>query len=96
MTLIVLWVAQHEHDDEVGSFAIERDGDLDPELFNGWLGQLLREKGIDLFRMKGFLSLWVSLDATFFRGFICFSMLSRTSPGVTSPGAIRLSSLAVT
>ena len=51
------WVAQHEHDDEVGSFAIERDGDLDPELFNGWLGQLLREKGIDLFRMKGFLSL---------------------------------------
>ena len=24
------WVAQHEHDDEVGSFAIERDGDLRP------------------------------------------------------------------
>ena len=51
------WVAQHEHDDEVGSFAIERDGTLDPEKFNLWLGRLLGEKGIDIFRMKGFLSL---------------------------------------
>jgi len=51
------WVAQHEHDDEVGSFAIERDGTLDPEKFNMWLGRLLGEKGIDIFRMKGFLSL---------------------------------------
>ena len=25
------WVAQHEHDDEVGSFSIEKDGDLDEE-----------------------------------------------------------------
>ena len=25
------WVAQHEHDDEVGSFAIEREGDVHPE-----------------------------------------------------------------
>ena len=25
------WVSQHEHDDEVGSFSIERDGDLDEE-----------------------------------------------------------------
>ena len=23
------WVAQHEHDDEVGSIAIEKDGDVD-------------------------------------------------------------------
>lgn len=51
------WVAQHEHDDEVGSFAIEREGDVDPEKFNGWLGKLLREKGVDIFRMKGFISL---------------------------------------
>lgn len=52
-----IWVAQHEHDDEVGSFAIERDGDLDPVKFNEWMGKLLRENGIDIFRMKGFLSL---------------------------------------
>ena len=51
------WVAQHEHDDEVGSFAIERDGDVDMDLMNAWLSKLLAEKGIDIFRMKGFVSI---------------------------------------
>ena len=51
------WVAQHEHDDEVGSFAIERSGDVDPERLNAWLGEILRERGVDIFRMKGFLSI---------------------------------------
>lgn len=50
------WVAQHEHDDEVGSIAIERIGDVDPEKLNIWLGTLLRERGVDIFRMKGFIS----------------------------------------
>ncbi|MDE2919030.1 MAG: GTP-binding protein [Chloroflexota bacterium] len=51
------WVAQHEHDDEVGSMAIELDGDVDPEKLNAWLGELLRERGVDIFRMKGFISI---------------------------------------
>jgi len=51
------WVAQHEHDDEVGSIAIEVDGDVDPNKLNAWLGELLRERGVDIFRMKGFISL---------------------------------------
>ena len=51
------WVAQHEHDDEVGSIAIEKDGDVDQEKLNKWLSQVLGEKGIDIFRMKGFLSI---------------------------------------
>ena len=51
------WVAQHEHDDEVGSFAIERSGDVDPDRLNAWLSEVLRERGIDIFRMKGFLSI---------------------------------------
>ena len=51
------WVAQHEHDDEVGSVAIETDGDVDPGRLNSWLGELLRERGVDIFRMKGFISL---------------------------------------
>ena len=51
------WVAQHEHDDEVGSIAIEKDGDVDPNRLNLWLGQLLSERGVDIFRMKGFISL---------------------------------------
>ena len=51
------WVAQHEHDDEVGSFAIERKGDVDIEKMNAWLSKLLAEKGVDIFRMKGFISI---------------------------------------
>ena len=51
------WVAQHEHDDEVGSIAIEKDGDVDQGKLNKWLSKVLGEKGIDIFRMKGFLSI---------------------------------------
>ncbi|MYF54581.1 GTP-binding protein [Candidatus Poribacteria bacterium] len=51
------WVAQHEHDDEVGSIAIDCGGDVDPERLNEWLSELLRERGVDIFRMKGFISL---------------------------------------
>ena len=51
------WVAQHEHDDEVGSIAIEVEGDVDGQALNQWLGTLLRERGVDIFRMKGFISL---------------------------------------
>ncbi len=50
------WVAQHEHDDEVGSIAIEMDGNVDPDELNAWLGKLLRERGVEIFRMKGFIS----------------------------------------
>jgi G3E family GTPase len=51
------WVAQHEHDDEVGSVAIDLPGTVDPDRLNAWLGELLRERGVDIFRMKGFLNL---------------------------------------
>ena len=51
------WVAQHEHDDEVGSVAIEKEGDVDPAKIDAWLGKLLFERGVDIFRMKGFISL---------------------------------------
>ncbi len=51
------WVAQHEHDDEVTSIAIERDGDVDIQKVSDWLSQLLAEKGVDIFRLKGFLSI---------------------------------------
>ncbi len=51
-----VWVAQHEHDDEVGSIAIECFGNVDPAKLNTWLGKLLAEKGVDIFRMKGYLS----------------------------------------
>ena len=50
------WQAEHEHDDEVSSIAIERFGDVDPEKLNTWMGRLLSEKGVDIFRTKGFIS----------------------------------------
>jgi len=52
-----LWVAQHEHDEEVTSVSIEMPGDADETLMNLWLGALLREQGEDIFRMKGFISI---------------------------------------
>jgi len=51
-----IWVPEHEHDDEVSSIAIERIGDVDPKKLNAWLSRLLAEKGVDIFRTKGFLS----------------------------------------
>ena len=51
------WVAQHEHDDEVTSIAIEREGDVDIQKVNDWLSQLLAERGVDIFRLKGFISI---------------------------------------
>ena len=62
------WVAQHEHDDEVGSFSIEKDGDLDEERLQAWISKLLREKGVDIFRMKGFLSIAGESNRFVFQG----------------------------
>ena len=63
-----IWVAQHEHDDDIGSFAIEKEGNIDPDRFNVWLTTLLRERGIDIFRMKGFLSLAGQSERYVFQG----------------------------
>ena len=49
--------AEHEHDDSVSSVSIVRPGNVHPLLVNGWLGELLREKGADIFRMKGVLAI---------------------------------------
>jgi G3E family GTPase len=62
------WVAQHEHDDEVGSIAIERDGDVNPQKLNTWISKLLQERGVDIFRMKGFISLAGETDRFVFQG----------------------------
>ena len=62
------WVAQHEHDDEVGSIAIEKDGDLDPIRFNNWIGELLQKRGIDIFRTKGFISVAEESQRFVFQG----------------------------
>ena len=40
----------------MSSIAIERIGDVYPEKLNAWLSRLLSEKGVDIFRTKGFIS----------------------------------------
>lgn len=47
----------HEHDNTVGSVGIELDGALDGGAVNKWMGELLKEKGTDIFRMKGILNI---------------------------------------
>ena len=48
---------EHLHDVSVTSVGISMTGDLDGVKLNAWLGVLLREKGVDIFRSKGILSI---------------------------------------
>lgn len=48
---------KHSHDNEVGSVGIEAAGDLDPQRFQNWIGQLLQNEGQNIYRSKGVLSL---------------------------------------
>lgn len=47
----------HQHDLSVTSVGIDRPGAVDLGRMNEWLGWLLREKGVDIFRMKGILNI---------------------------------------
>jgi len=47
----------HEHDETVTSIAIVEPGAVDGLKLNEWLGDLLRIKGVDIFRMKGILNI---------------------------------------
>jgi len=49
--------AEHEHDDSVTSMSIRLEGGLDLNSMEAWMGNLLRTKGADIFRMKGVLSI---------------------------------------
>jgi G3E family GTPase len=47
----------HVHDESVTSVGITISGDLDAKKLNAWMSELLKVKGLDIFRMKGVLSL---------------------------------------
>lgn len=47
----------HDHDDGVVSVVVEAEGNVNVTILDLWLGQVLRERSADLFRLKGFLSL---------------------------------------
>jgi len=46
----------HSHDERVGSFSIDTDRPINPERFQGWLSDVLKTHGTQLYRMKGFLN----------------------------------------
>ena len=58
----------HQHDVSVTSVGIELDGDLDQAKLNDWLGTLLAEQGVDIFRMKGILALAGEAERFVFQG----------------------------
>ncbi|HEY9818557.1 MAG TPA: GTP-binding protein [Candidatus Obscuribacterales bacterium] len=47
----------HEHDETVSSIAIVEAGALHGDRLNAWMGELLRDHGPDIFRMKGILNI---------------------------------------
>lgn len=47
----------HEHDETVGSIALVESGELDGDKLEAWIGELLRDHGPNIFRMKGILNL---------------------------------------
>jgi G3E family GTPase len=49
--------SEHLHDESVTSVGIEMPGTVNVDKINDWLGWLLGEKGTDIFRMKGILSI---------------------------------------
>src|SRR5262245_33800933 len=49
--------SEHQHDESVTSVGIDVEGTVDVEKLNGWLGDLLGNRGVDLFRSKGVLNL---------------------------------------
>ncbi len=49
--------ASHTHDDTVTSVGIALSGNVNLKKLNGWLSGLLQEKGPDIFRSKGILSI---------------------------------------
>jgi G3E family GTPase len=58
----------HEHNDAVTSVGISEPGDLDGKRLNDWISTLLREKGGDIYRMKGVLAVKGSNKRLVFQG----------------------------
>jgi G3E family GTPase len=58
----------HHHDAEIQSVGIEVAADCDGERLNEWLSTLLREKGVDIFRMKGVFSVRGNPNRVVFQG----------------------------
>eukprot|EP00937_MAST-01D_sp_MAST-1D-sp2_P000582 g582.t1 len=59
---------EHEHDHSVGSLSIQAEGDVDLDAIQAWMGDTLRTKGADIFRMKGVIAIRDSDEKFVFQG----------------------------
>lgn len=60
--------AGHTHDDSVSSVGLVEERPIDASKLNQWLSALLRDKGADIFRMKGVLHLADNANRFVFQG----------------------------
>lgn len=60
--------SEHQHDQSVTSVGIEVEGPVNLGKINDWLGWLLMEKGVDIFRMKGIINVENSENRFVFQG----------------------------
>jgi G3E family GTPase len=67
-SLAAAYKPDHEHDEAVSSVGIEMEGDCDGRKLNDWLSRLLREKGQDIFRMKGVFAVRGNPQRVIFQG----------------------------
>ncbi|GAA4896643.1 GTP-binding protein [Tessaracoccus lubricantis] len=58
----------HQHDSTVTSVGIDLEGELDQERLSAWLGELLRQRGGDIFRSKGILAIEGAAQQYVFQG----------------------------
>jgi G3E family GTPase len=79
--------SQHAHDSSVSSVGIEIEGDADMQRLNAWLSALLRDKGSDIFRSKGVLSVAGSDDRYVFQGVHMLLAFGSSAEGVGRPWA---------
>lgn len=66
--LAVGYKPDHEHDDTVSSVGIDLPGECDGAALDGWLGALLRDRGPDIFRMKGVFAVKDNPERIIFQG----------------------------
>lgn len=58
----------HTHDETVSSVGIQAEGDCDENKLDAWLSKLLRERGTDIYRMKGVFAVRGNPNRFIFQG----------------------------
>ncbi|CAD7933231.1 unnamed protein product [Amoebophrya sp. A25] len=59
---------EHVHDESISSVGLDILGECELDLLNRWMGSLLKEKGIDIFRMKGVIAIRNCAEKFVFQG----------------------------